>query len=256
MARDPAAGEPRRIPMEAPWSWLAAGWQDLWRVPHIGLTYGALFTIIGLALTLGLMWLEMLYAAVPLAAGFMLLGPLLAVGLYDTSRRLDKGQPVSLASALSLSLRAPGRLAMAGLFLALALLAWLYLATVLFALFYGHAAPALDQAFTTLLFTVRGLVFLALGTAVGGVLAAFVFAISAFSIPLLLERDREPVDAMLESLRRVRENPKPMLLWAWLIVMVTACGLVTLGIGLIITFPLVGHATWHAYRDTYGRSAD
>ena len=100
----------------------------------------------------------------------------------------------------------------------------------------------------TLLLTTQGVAFLAMGTVIGALLAFAVFSISAVSVPMLMVRDVDAVTAMIASIRSVRRNPGPMLLWAWLIVVLTAVGIVTLFLGMIFTFPLVGHATWHAYR--------
>jgi len=94
---------------------------------------------------------------------------------------------------------------------------------------------------------------LVVGTVAGAILAAAVFTISVISVPLLMERDVDFLSAIFTSIQAVLRNPKPMLLWAWLVALLTACGLVTLYLGLIVTFPLVGHATWHAYRETVGQ---
>jgi uncharacterized membrane protein len=104
----------------------------------------------------------------------------------------------------------------------------------------------------TLLLTTQGVALLVVGTGCGAILAALVFAISVVSVPLLMERDIDVVSAVIISLQAVARNPKPMLLWAWLVAILTAFGIATLYIGLIVTFPLVGHATWHAYRETVG----
>ncbi len=123
------------------------------------------------------------------------------------------------------------------------------LALLLFALFFGtRAVPPLEASVRILFFTWDGLGLLIVGTAAGAVLAAIVFSLSVVSVPMLLVREMDAVSAMIASLRTVRRNPAVLVLWAWLIALLTACGLVTLYLGLIVTFPLVGHATWHAYR--------
>jgi uncharacterized membrane protein len=133
------------------------------------------------------------------------------------------------------------------------LLIWMRAATLLLALFLGPMAfPPLTEVIPTLLLTTQGVALLVVGTGCGAILATLVFAISVVSVPLLMERDIDVVSAVIISLQAVARNPKPMLLWAWLVAILTAFGIATLYIGLIVTFPLVGHATWHAYRETVG----
>jgi len=245
----------RRILADEPWMWLAAGWRDIWRVPGISLAYGALFTILSAGLTAGLFYIDLLYLLPVLAAGFMLLGPMLAVGLYETSRRLEAGERVRLLDILFVSTRAPTQLAFVGALLVLFFLAWVRVATLLFALFFGTAEPVLAEFLSTLLFSPKGLVFLAVGTVIGAVLAFIAFAVSAISVPMLMVRDTDAITAMAKSVEAVRTNFWPMMVWAWLIALLTACGVATLYLGLVLTFPLVGHATWHAYRALVAEAA-
>jgi len=243
-----------RLAMDRPWAWLAAGWEDMKRAPGVSLTYGAIFTAISFAITAGVFFVGLEYLLFPLMAGFMLVGPMLAVGLYETSRRLETGEPVSLISALFVATRSPMRLAFLGIVLMALLLVWMRAAMLLLALFLGATEfPPLAEAVPTLLLTFQGVALLVVGTGAGAVLAAAVFAISVVSVPLLMHRDVDFMTAIMTSIIAVWRNPKPMLIWAWLIAFLTACGLVTLYLGLIVTFPLVGHATWHAYRETVGR---
>ena len=252
MAEDPQrAITVRQVGLEEPWVWLAKGWRDLWRRPALSLGYGFVVAAVGALLMAGLFEADMVSVALPLASGFLLLGPMVAVGLYEMSRRYEQGEAFSPGEAVFVATRSPTQLAFVGAVLALFMLAWLRVAMLLFALFHGSAPlPPLDAWIYELLFTVDGLMFLTVGTLVGGVLAAIAFAISAVSVPLLMVRDVDAVTAILTSVRAVRENPKPLLLWAWLIFLLTAFGLATLFVGLIVTFPLVGHATWHAFRAT------
>jgi uncharacterized membrane protein len=243
----------RRLELDRPWAWLAAGWDDIRRAPAVSLTYGALFTAISFLITVGVFLAGLEYLLFPLAASFMLVGPLLAVGLYETSRRLETGAPVSLGRALFVATRSPMGLAFLGVALMALLLIWMRAATLLLALFLGPMVfPPLTEVIPTLLLTTQGVALLVVGTGCGAILAALVFAISVVSVPLLMERDVDVVSAVIVSLQAVARNPKPMLLWAWLIAILTAFGIATCYIGLIVTFPLVGHATWHAYRETVG----
>ncbi len=240
----------RPITMEQPWKWLAAGWSDLWRAPGVSLAYGAILSFVSFAVSAGLFLSGLEYLLLPMIAGFMLLGPMLAVGLYEISRRHAHNEDVDLLGALFVKTRSPGQLAYIGILLMLMILAWIRIATLLFALFFGTLEiPPLAEATQLLLFTFEGLSMLAVGTVVGGFFAAVVFSVSVVSIPVLVFHDVDAVTAILVSLKAVRDNLKAMIVWAWLVAMVTAFGLVTLFVGLIITFPLIGHATWYAYRD-------
>jgi uncharacterized membrane protein len=240
----------RQVPLDAPYGWLVAGWRDMWRVPGVSLAYGAVFAVVGLLLTVGLTQVGLLSLILVLAAGFVLIGPMLAAGLYETSRRLEKGEPVSLASTLRASFFGRTQLAYMGLLLMLIYLAWIEIALLLFMLFLGpQPMPPLDVFVSNLLLTPRGLGLLIVGTAVGVTLAATVFAISAVSVPLLMVKPVDVVTAATISVGVCRKNPRAMALWAALIVGAMLLGFVTLFSGLVITFPLIGHATWHAFRD-------
>jgi len=238
----------RRVGVDEPWAWLTAGWRDLSRVPMVSLTYGAAFVVVSFLLTLGLWLVGLFYLLLPLAAGFMFIGPVVAVGLYEVSRRLERGQPVTLADTLAAWYTHRGSIATMGLVLMLFLLAWIRLAFLIFALFFGPTPPSWEHLVTTLLFSTDGIPFLIVGIVVGGVLAAFVFAMTAVAIPALLDRDIGVLSAILTSFAAVLQNWRIMIGWGALIVVFTAAGLVTFYLGLAVTLPLVGHASWHAYR--------
>jgi uncharacterized membrane protein len=239
----------RRLPFDAPWDWLGAGWRDITAVPQVSLAYGAVFALLSLALTLGLMTFGLQSLVLALAGGFLLIGPLFAVGLYEASRRLELGLPVRFGELWWAAERAPGQLGFFGAILAFAYFVWIELALLLFMLFLGSTVwPPPSQFLNLLLFTPAGLALLVVGTLLGGMLALLVFAISVVSIPLLMTRRIDAVTAMRASVAAVLENPKAMLLWAALIAAFVAIGIATLFLGLVVVFPLVGHATWHAYR--------
>jgi uncharacterized membrane protein len=241
----------RRVAFDAPWAWLAAGWRDLWTVPWISLVYGALFAAVAAAMVLGLTvgGLEALVLA--LGGGFLLIGPIAAVGLYEASRRLEKGEQVTFGAVLAGARSAPGQLGFFGAVLAFCYFVWLQLASLLFMLFFGgRPVPPASDFVPTLLFSPHGLGLLVTGTIVGGIVAAIVFSISVVSVPLLMTRPIDAVSAMAASVRAVIANWQPMALWAALIAGFMALGIATLFVGLVVTFPLVGHATWHAFRDT------
>jgi uncharacterized membrane protein len=238
------------VPFDAPWAWLGAGWRDLWSAPGISLGYGAVFALAALALIVGLLSAGWQSLVLVMSGGFLLVGPMLAVGLYELSRRLEEGEAVDVRDAIFVGVRSPGQLAVMGVLLMLAYLAWVELALVLLALFLGGAGLPSPEAFLqTLLFTSAGLGLLVVGTVIGGVLALAVFALTAVSIPLLMYRDVDVATAVSTSVQAVLANPRPMLLWAALIAVLMAVGFATLLVGLVVVFPLVGHATWHAFRE-------
>ena len=239
----------RRIRADQPWRWLEAGWSDLRTVPAISLAYGFAFLLVSLSFA-GLLFFSGLSAFLPVfAAGFLLLGPMLAVGLYEASRRIEAGLSVRLADVLFVSSRNLTQLALVGAMLAGAMIVWLQVAGWLFALFFGPVGiPPISEFAPMLLLTPRGLSLLVIGTAAGGIIAFVVFAISAISVPLLLARDIDAVTAVLTSIRAVRENFWAMLLWGWIVALLTAFGIATWFLGLAVIFPLLGHATWHAQR--------
>lgn len=239
----------RTVTKDDPWVWLNAGWNDFALRPGISLTYGVTFTVVSYALAACLHYLDMLYLLLPLGAAFTLAGPMLAVGLYEVARRIEANEPVRLVDLLKVGGRAPTQLLIIGLLLLIALLVWLRIATLLFVLFFTNGIPNLTELIPTLALTANGIAFLVVGTTVGAVLAFSVFAISAVSVPLLLDRDVDAITAIVISVQAVMKNFGPMLLWAWVIALMTMVGIVTLFMGLIVTFPVIGYATWHAYRD-------
>lgn len=243
----------RSIRPDQPWRWLEAGWADMRKVPAISLTYGFVFLFASLSFVTVLLAAG-LSALVPvMAAGFLLVGPMLAVGLYEASRRLEAGLPVQLSDVAFVSSRNISQLALVGAMLAGAMLIWLQVAGWLFALFFGPVGiPPLSEFAPMLLLTARGLTMLVVGTAAGGAIAFTVFAISAISVPLLLARDIDAVTAVITSVRAVRRNFWTMLLWAWIVALLTAFGIATWFLGLAVIFPLLGHATWHAQRSLVG----
>jgi uncharacterized membrane protein len=240
----------RTVELERPWAWLAAGWRDLVGAPAVSVAYGVLFAVIGWALTFGLWWLDAIYLILPASAGFLIMGPIFAVGLYEVSRRRQRGEPPTLAAALAAFQVNPTQIGLMGVALLLLFFAWADLAVLIFFLFFGLRPPSLQDFVGQVFFSAGSLPFLIFGTAVGAVLAAVAFSLSAVSIPLLLDRPREHVvTAIVTSFRTILDNPATMLFWAVLIVLFVGAGLVTFYLGLIVTLPLIGYASWHAYRD-------
>ncbi len=244
--------EVRTVDMDRPWAWLAAGWRDFLRAPKVGLTYGAIFAGFGLVITAGAWAAGVIYLTLPLAAGFMLIGPILAVGLYDTSRRLALGEQPTLAQAAEAWKANATQIALFGVLLLIIFLFWIRLASLLFALFFSKSALSLGRLVDETLFSANGISFLTVGSLIGAALAIGVFAVSVVSVPMLLDRPVNVFRAVATSLDVARRNPKTMALWAALIVLFAGVGLVTFYVGLVVALPLLAHATLHAYRDTVG----
>jgi uncharacterized membrane protein len=240
----------RRVPDDRPWHWLAAGWRDLTRAPQVSIAFGVCLALFSWALAYGLWYAEIGYLVLPMAAGFFLIAPLIAVGLYDTSRRLAAGRPVDLGLAL-MAWHRPVQVAAFGMVLLLLHFAWVRVALLWFALYFSSGTPPLD-AIPFYLTEAQNLPFLVIGTLIGGAFALAAFSISVVALPMLLDREVDVITAIITSLRAVRANPRAMALWAGLIVLFTAIGLATFFVGLVLLFPLVAHATWHAYKDVVG----
>jgi uncharacterized membrane protein len=238
-----------RPSMDDPWKWLSAGWQDLWKAPAYSLSYGLAFTVIGLAITAGL-YMSGLSSFVPAAAAcFMLSGPLVATGLYEISRRHETGEALNWADIVRAPVRSKVQLGFLSFVLMFIVLVWIRAATLIYALFtYGVYLP-IDQFAAFAVGTGQGLALITFGSLVGGVLAMITFSVAVLSIPILMRHDADAVTALVASVGTVVRWPGPMLLWAWLIAVMCLFGLATLFVGLVVVFPLLGHATWHAYRD-------
>ncbi len=241
--------EVRTVEIDRPWTWLAAGWRDFVRVPGLSLTYGIVFSAAGFALTYWLYVAGVPYLILPAAAGFALIGPAAAVGLYDVSRRLESGQPVALVPILRTIVSRADTFAAMGLVLMLFFLAWMEIALLIFAFFFSDRSISTGNVIERVFLAPENLPFLVTGTVAGGILAAAVFAISTISLPLLLDRDVGVPTAVATSLRAVYRNRKALALWAMIIAVFMSFGVATFFFGLVLTLPLIGYATWHAYRD-------
>jgi uncharacterized membrane protein len=248
------APEIHQVNLSAPYDWLAEGWRDLRAAPAISLAYGAVYSVLAYAIAYLLTRMQALPLLLPLAGGFLLLAPLLAVGLYEISRRRELGEPVRIGDVLAAGRGSRAQLAYLGVALLLLYFFWIRVALLLFMLFFGQADfPPFDDFVQTLFVTAHGQGLLLVGTAVGALFAFAAFAISAISVPMIFDRKTDAVTAMISSIKAVRHNLQPMALWAVLIVALTGLGFATLFAGLAITFPLIGYATWHAHKALAGR---
>lgn len=252
---DPQTAIPKvnTITLDHPWAWLAKGWKDLSRAPKFSLAYGTVFVLVSYLLTLGLVSEDLFFIIPPLAAGFFLVAPLLGIGLYQISDTLERGEQVQFCNALTAWRRNQAHLSAMALVLVMVMLAWMLAALLVFALLYHQPVPTWENFIPVVFLSGTSPAFLLTGIAVGALIAAFTFAISAITVPMLMDRQVDVFTAMQTSLHAVRTNWQAMALWACLIVMFVGVGLATFYLGLIVAMPLVGHATWHAYRDLVPR---
>ncbi len=245
----PFADRINQVSTVEPWKWLAAGWADLRQTRSISITYGLVFVVLGYAVTIGLYQLELFHLIWPFAAGFILIAPVFTVGIYDLSRRLMEGEPTTFMGALTAWKRAPGLIFGSGLAMTFFLIIWIRTAALLYVINFPYEMLTIQGLINQTFFSIDGLIFLCIGTLIGGFFAVTAFLLSAISLPMMIGEKSDFLPALLISIFVVTRNPRAMALWAVIIVCVTAIGMATAFIGLAITLPLIGHATWHAYKD-------
>jgi uncharacterized membrane protein len=232
---------------------LVRGLRDFQAAPRYGLVLGGLCAFVGIAVVGTLFAVGMPYFAYPIAAGFALICPFLAVSLYEVSRRLELGESIT-AGDLWKRVMSRSEVRWMGFMTLFVLIMWMYQVRFLMAVFLGHSgmSASIQDFFTLVLTTNEGLLFLLIGNIVGLALAIILFSLSVVSFPLVLDRDVDFVTAMITSVRSVATNPLPMLFWAVVIVALLGLSALTAFLGLLVTLPVLGHATWHLYRRVVG----
>lgn len=237
----------RQVEASRPMRWLSLGWNDMRENLGASLPYGVFCALAG--------YLILAFAAdrpylfIAAISGFFLVGPLAAAGLYEISRRHESGQSASLADSFQGLRRHGDGLMYFGLFMAVTLIGWERISAIMFALFYPGNVPELSNFFSQIVLSGEYTHFVVAYLVVGGVLAAVVFSLAAVSIPMLMDRDTDIITAAMTSMRAVGANLGAMAVWAALIVVLIGIGFATMMIGMVVLLPLLGHATWHAYRD-------
>ena len=228
---------------------LTLGLRDFQAMPIYGLSFGLIYVVGGIGIVLCFTAFGMVYLVYPLAAGFALIGPFVAIGLYEVSRCREAGRPVSYAAIWStIASRAEiGWMAFVTLFF---FIIWMYQVRLLIALLLGLNASfsSMREFIDVLLTTHEGLLFLLIGNLDGAALSLILFSLTAVSFPLLLEREVDFVTAMVTSVRAVVTSPLPMLGWALVIVVLLIVSALPYFLGLLVTLPVLGHTTWHLYR--------
>jgi uncharacterized membrane protein len=249
----------RTLPAGAPVDWLVSGWGDFMAAPRQSLTYGLVVVLLSWALAYVAIRFGGYFELLALVTGFILVAPLLAVGTYSISDQLERGLQPSLRRCFIEERRAFGNLMVFALMLMVVFLVWWRAASAVHIFFPVDMAT---QDWT------EYLAFLGIGSAIGSIFAVIVFAAAAFSLPMLMDREADAITAVVTSINAVLRNKPAMAVWAALIVLAVAPGFALLLLGrerggmfvlvmalLGITLPLIGHATWHAYRATIDAAA-
>jgi uncharacterized membrane protein len=229
---------------------LARGASDFLKKPQFGLFFGAFYMVAGwIIMAMSFRW-GMSYLAYPLAAGFILLGPFIAIGLYEVSRRLEAGQPVTWGGVLGVMYdQRRFELPWMAFVVLFIFWIWLYQVRLLMALFLGlHASADLGKLMHMILTTPDGWTFLVVGHLVGAFLSLVLFTVTVVSCPLLLDRNVDFITAIITSVKAVQQNLVPMLFWGVLVVLAMIVAIVPGFLGLLFILPILGHATWHLYR--------
>jgi len=236
----------RRVPLLRPLGWLGAGWRDFMRCPLPGVLHGLLLAGFGLLLLAGAR--DAFWLLTGAFTGFLLVAPVLATGLYSVSRSLQRHGRADTRTAFAAWVPRDGRLVVFGLLLALAGTGWVLTSASLITAFAGAPVRNPQDFLRVVVLAPQGHLF-ETWLALGGALAAPVFASSVVAMPLLLDREVSVMAAVFTSWRVVMDNPLPLALWAALIALLTVAGMAFAMLGLAIVVPLLAHASWHAYRD-------
>ncbi len=233
------------VPVGSAFQWLAQGWKDFMQTGMRGTYYGACFAVMGFAIVMvyGTLW----QATMGLTAGFFLMGPFICTGIYELSRQRERGEPLSLIKSWTAWFRNWKSIAFFAAMLTFFMVVWARVSVVLFALFAAHDYPTL-QSMLSQIVSERNLEFLLVWLGVGFVFASLVFAVSVVSVPLLLDRGTDTLEAVFASARALWANPTACLVWGLLIVALIGTSLFVFMPLLVITAPWVGHATWRAYK--------
>ena len=228
---------------------LRSGWSDFQSAPLFGLFFAAVYVVGGWLIYWAMTTKGQIWWTIVAGAGFPILGPFIACGFYEVSRRIEKGEPLKWGEVLGVIFRQKDRqIPTMAAIIVVFFLFWNFLAHMIFALFLGKATLTNISTSLDVFLTAQGLTMLAFGTVVGAIFAAVLFALTVVSLPLLLDRDVDFITAMIASWSLVAANPTIMFIWAALIAVSLFAGMITGFLGLFFVLPVFGHATWHLYR--------
>lgn len=228
---------------------LAEGWRDFRAAPAFGLFFSAFYVLGGILIFLQVGVISQSWWLVPIVVGFPLLGPFIAVGLYEVSRRLEAGAPLNWAEVLGVVLNEKDRqIPYMAVIAFMILTLWLFIAHVIFALFFGLKAMTHINQSLGVFYSAEGVMMALVGGAIGGAIALLLFSITVIGMPMLLDREVDIVTAMIHSVSTVRKNPRSMLTWGVIVGAALIIAMIPLFLGLFIVLPVLGHATWRLYR--------
>lgn len=238
-----------KVGLMAPFGWLSKGFSDLKKAKLPSFLYGLVFAIIGLFLVFmaskNPLW------SVAFASSFLLMGPFLAIGLYELSSQIENNKkPCLLDSIVKIKENVVG-LGFFAVLLSVLLIIWLRISAMVAGVFFDNL-ELITKGWSVLLQGDHSIEFLLFFTFFGFFIAQLVFSISVVSIPMLLDRKVDVITAITTSLRVVIKNPLPMLVWAVIIVVLINLGMMLAFIGLAVMLPIIGHASWHAYKELVG----
>ena len=237
----------RRLDRRAPLAWLRQGWKDFGRARAVSVAYGAVFAAIGMLIT----WLGLNRPQFILTfwSGFLLVGPLLAMGLYRIAQLLERGESIRLRACWGVLRNRLGSVALFVLLLSLVMIAWIRFSTLAAALYVGNVAGT--SSFISALGSPEGVGFILVLFGVGAVFAVIMFALTAWSLPMVLDGRADFGTALAASVKATVEQPLPMLTWGALVAGLTVLGMATFFVAFVVIFPWLGYATWAAYRDLF-----
>ena len=236
-----------KVNLTAPFRWLAAGWQDFRANPLASGFYGLALVLAGLLVISASVQNTLLMMT--FVTGFFLIAPFLCLGLYELSRQREMTGSNRLWPSMFVFMRRRRDMALLVVFQALIMIAWIRLVTLMSAIYVTNTGTSVNLLYDQLLSSGEGLGFLGMFVLAGGALATLVFVTSAVAWPMLLHRTTGVLIAIMTSVKAVMQNKLAMLIWAGLIVSLVIIGSATLAIGLVAILPVIGHASWHAYRD-------
>ena len=239
----------RKLADDAALAWLRAGFLYFGRARGVSLAYGAIFAAIGMLIT----WLGFNRPQFVLTfwTGFLLVGPLFAMGLYRIAQLQDRGETIRFSACMGALRKRLGSVALFSLLLSLVMIAWIRFSTLAAALYIGNIAGS--SGFIAALASPEGIGFLAVLFGVGAVFAALMFALTAWSLPMVLDARVDFGTAVVTSVKAAIEQPLPMLTWGAAVAGLTIIGMLTFFLAFVVIFPWLGYATWAGYKDLFAR---